>query len=155
MSTKLWIVTIVVVACSVGVGTGLGVYFGMKKQKQVTDIEPTTSKPVTTKKQWSDLIKTQVIRDEFNISDILEWINGFRATLSSNDKIYLFKSNQANIEKIGYEYVLEIDENTNIVGCVINSNTNSLSRVQLFTFGSASDQVIDLFNGFDYAVIEL
>lgn len=153
MSTVLWVVVIIVVAFAVGfgVGMGVGVYFGTKKPP----VEPVPPEPNPTKKPWSELIKFQVVREELNVSDILEWINGFKTTLSSNDKIYLYKANKANVEKIGYEYIDKIDETTNIVGYVNNASNKSLSHIQLFTFGSASDQVIGLFNGFDYAVIEL
>lgn len=173
METHIWIIILIVSVIVVGVGVGLGVYFGLKKQKpsvpadtensidpaapenQAEPAKADEAKPIPGRKPWTDLMSSQVVKDQFKISDILSWINGIKDTLTENDKIFLFKSTKENVEKAGFLYSDKIDPNTNVIACVINAEKNTISHTLLFSFGSASEKVNDLFADYDYAEIEI
>ena len=152
-------VSILVIVCSLAVvaGIGLGIFFGLKGKKNHT---PSTSQTIekttlTNRKNWNELISTQILRDQLTVKDLVMWINTFKPELTQDDCIFVFKANKVNVERTGYEYSEMIDDNTNYIACVINQKNNTISHQQLFTFGTVDEQLNKLFGDYDYAKITL
>lgn len=149
----------VIIGAGVIVGGVLGVYSGMKKKNDTTEIDSNQSAkaavPEDSRYSWEVLMKSQKSLDELRIADVLEWVNGCKSTLKEGDNLFLFKATKSNITKIGYKYPEQVDSDTNMIACVINTESGDVTNVQLFTFGIISEKVDKLFAGCDYAVITL
>lgn len=141
-STLSWIITIIV---AVIIGTIIGIILVKKK---------TGNSFSDNLKPWDSLIQNQNSLDELNLSDIVAWCNECKKEVSDGDTLFLFKATQKNVRKLGYQYNNQIDENTNVIACKINTYNGDASNIQLFSFGILSDQVKQLFGEDDYAVIE-
>ncbi|MDO4328929.1 MAG: hypothetical protein Q4C66_06295 [Lachnospiraceae bacterium] len=152
-------VTWIVIVAAIVVGCGIGVYLGKKKNKAFGEkkLEQAMDRSALKKEEntWNELMKSQKSLDQLKIADILDWANNYKNELKKDDSYFLFKATKANIEKLGFMYPEQIDSETNVLACVINTESGNVSHVQLFTFGTISDHVMELFAGFDYAVITL
>lgn len=153
------VVTWIVIAAAIVAGCGIGIYLGKKKNKAFGEkkLEQAMDRSALKKEEntWKELMKSQKSLDQLKIADILDWANHCKNELKKDDAYFLFKATKANIEKLGFMYSEQIDSETNVLACVINTESGNVSQVQLFTFGTISDPVVELFAGFDYAVITL
>lgn len=145
--------TWIIIVVDIVVGVFLGVFLAIRKNKKSKTGTPLSTVLEHDKYSWETLMKSQILLDEMRVDNILKWVNGVKDSLQEGDNLFLFKATKTNIEKIGYQYTELIDSNTNIVACSINTESGNIAHIQLFTFGTLSANVEELFSGCDYAVI--
>ena len=111
-------------------------------------------------------MKTQVSLDRLAVSDILAWVDSYEKKMVQGDTFFLLKATKANVHKIGYEYKSQVNPDTNVIACVINTDTGEIvketpyrsynPKLKIFSelySGEMDAQVLGLFGDSDYAVI--
>lgn len=147
------IIWIVVIIAAVVVGSIIGIVLGIRKNRKISGESSVSVQ--TNKKSWEVLLQHQICVDVLTVPEILKWAKTCQHSAKDGDNLFLFKATKNNIEKLQYTYPAQIDSDTNIVACCINTKTGNMAHTQLYTFGSVSPQVDELFAGDDYAVITL
>lgn len=156
ISVSVWVIIAAVI-----IGGGVGIYMGMKRKSSLISGNTRAEKKgegSDFKKNslpWEVLMRSQKSVDILVVSDILAWVEEVKNGLGEGETLFLFKATKANVEKIGYIFPKQIDSNTNVIACVIDTENARVRNIQLFTFGSASEKVEELFAGSDYAVISV
>lgn len=150
-------ITCIVILAAAVIGGIIGIYCGRKKSREAgagglkQQVEDIVMKKGG--KDWEQLMKTQVSLDRLAVSDILAWVDSYEKKMVQGDTFFLLKATKANVHKIGYEYKSQVNPDTNVIACVINTDTGDINHIRLFSFGEMDAQVLGLFGDSDYAVI--
>lgn len=91
----------------------------------------------------NDLVRDQIIDDEFDGGSLLNWIKENRTT--EEIKVLVVKPTKFWLKKLNLKSADKIDAEKNLIGCMIDSEGKLLS-MQLFTFSTISQTMQKKFN---------
>ncbi|MBQ7704003.1 MAG: hypothetical protein IJT73_01030 [Selenomonadaceae bacterium] len=98
-----------------------------------------------------EMVKSQIVDDEFDGRSLIQWIN--KNSAAGNVKILLVKPTKAWIKKLNLKDAEKIDAEKNLIGCIVDMQSEKVLKMQLFSFSSMSNSMQAKFNGEDQIVL--
>lgn len=90
-----------------------------------------------------ELVKTQIVDDEFDGTSLMTWIKKNRS--STKFKVLVVKPTKIYLKKFNLKDGENIDSEKNLIACMINDKGKYVN-MQLFTFSSVSSKMQEKFN---------
>lgn len=98
-----------------------------------------------------DLVRNQIVDDEFDGRSLLEWVK--RKRPQGDFKVVVVKPTAAWIKRLGLKDAQSIDAEKNLIGCMMDAKVETVLDMQLFSFSSMSSKMRDNFKGSDEFVV--
>lgn len=98
-----------------------------------------------------ELVKTQIVDDEFDGSSLLKWAQQHR--IDGDIKILVVKPTPFWVKKLNLKDAESIDAQRNLIGCMVDTKSEKLLAIQLFSFGKMSDTMIGKFGDSDRFIL--
>lgn len=95
------------------------------------------------KMSFSDLVKQQIVEDEFDGRSLLAWIK--QNQLPGEIKILVAKPTKFWMKKIGLKGAEHIDTERNLIACILDAKNEEVVKIQLFSFSKISDDMREKF----------
>lgn len=107
-----------------------------------------------TTKPWSELADYQITEDVFDGATLIRWSKQSKVYYQPGMKLLVAKCTKKWVTQLGYEYPDGLDEEHNIIACMVDMTNSTVVCPQLFSFGEISDKMREQFKGGDTFFLE-
>lgn len=107
-----------------------------------------------TAKPWSELADRQVTQDVFDGAALIHWSKQCKAHYQPGMRLLVAKCTKKWVTQLGFEYPDGLDEERNIIACMVDMANSAVECPQLFSFGEISDIMREQFKDSDTFFLE-
>lgn len=120
---------------------GGATWFVMNRRKQTSDEKKIRNG------SWEDLLKNQIVVDNFDDKVLAKWITANRAAYTEGRQMLLVHCTENWMIKLGYAANTGIDATKNVIAFIIDMKSGELVCAQLFSFGKIAAKTAERFKG--------